>query len=313
MRFGVEPYEDPEKLKPAYEVLAKALSTKLGCEVELQVVDDYAAEVLAMRNDKLEIAQFGPLGYVFASQKAGAEPMVSFADGSGKLTSYTAGIWVAKDSPVQKIEDLPGKSLALSSVGSASGDALPRYGLKKHDVGDVKLDYAGGHPEAMLSLINGRRPEFSPAALISGLDGMADFLAESLPPDLSVLGKSLEAAVITLYIGLLGTTFSIPFALALALLASRATTSAVWAQQAARAVLSFLRSVPDVVFALIFVTAVGLGPFAGVLALVFHNTGVMGKLWAEAMDESDRGPRDALQRDRRVRSRRSRCTPCSRP
>ncbi|NKE57675.1 phosphate/phosphite/phosphonate ABC transporter substrate-binding protein [Lentzea sp. PSKA42] len=156
IRFGVEPYEDPEKLKPAYDVLAKALATKLGCEVELQAVDDYAAEVLAMRNGKLEIAQFGPLGYVFASQKAKAEPMVSFADGSGKLTSYTAGIWVAKDSPARKIEDLQGKSLALSSVGSASGDALPRYGLKKHNVNDVKLDYAGGHPEAMLSLINGK-------------------------------------------------------------------------------------------------------------------------------------------------------------
>ncbi|WP_394614157.1 phosphate/phosphite/phosphonate ABC transporter substrate-binding protein [Lentzea sp. JNUCC 0626] len=156
VRFGVEPYEDPEKLKPAYEVLARALGGKLGCEVELQVVDDYAAEVLAMRNAKLEIAQFGPLGYVFASQKAKAEPMVSFADGSGKLTSYSAGIWVAKDSQIQKIEDLNGKSLALSSVGSASGDALPRYGLKKHDVADVKLDYAGGHPEAMLSLLNGK-------------------------------------------------------------------------------------------------------------------------------------------------------------
>ncbi|MFJ5987255.1 phosphate/phosphite/phosphonate ABC transporter substrate-binding protein [Lentzea sp. NPDC092896] len=156
VRFGVEPYEDPEKLKPAYEVLAKALTAKLGCEVELQVVDDYAAEVLAMRNDKLEIAQFGPLGYVFAAQKAGAEPMVSFADGSGKLTSYTAGIWVPKDSPVRKIEDLGGKALALSSVGSASGDALPRYGLKKHNVDGVKLDYAGGHPEAMLSLVNGK-------------------------------------------------------------------------------------------------------------------------------------------------------------
>ncbi|MFS8099986.1 phosphate/phosphite/phosphonate ABC transporter substrate-binding protein [Lentzea alba] len=156
VRFGVEPYEAPDKLKPAYEVLAKALTTKLGCEVELQIVDDYAAEVLAMRNGKLDIAQFGPLGYVFASQKAKAEPLASFADGSGKLTSYTAGIWVAKDSPAQKIEDLAGKSLALSSVGSASGDALPRYGLKKHNVADVKLDYAGGHPEAMLALINGK-------------------------------------------------------------------------------------------------------------------------------------------------------------
>lgn len=52
---------------------------------------------------------------------------------------------------------------------------------------------------------------------------------------------------------------------------------------------------PDVVFALIFVTAVGLGPFAGMLALVLHNTGVMGKLWAEAMEETDPGPREALR------------------
>ena len=156
VRFGVEPYEAPDKLKPAYEVLAGALSAKLGCEVELQIVDDYAAEVLAMRNGKLDVAQFGPLGYVFASQKAGAQPLASFADGSGELTSYTAGIWVAKDSPAQRIEDLRGRSLALSSVGSASGDALPRYGLKKHGVTDVELDYAGGHPEAMLALINGK-------------------------------------------------------------------------------------------------------------------------------------------------------------
>ncbi|MEV6240579.1 phosphate/phosphite/phosphonate ABC transporter substrate-binding protein [Lentzea sp. NPDC051838] len=156
VRFGVEPYEDPAKLKPAYEVLAKALTKKLGCEVELQIVDDYAAEVLAMRNGKLELAEFGPLGYVFAAQKAKAEPLASFADGTGKLTSYTAGIWVAKDSPLQKIEDLKGKSLALSSVGSASGDALPRYGLKKAGVTDAKLDYAGGHPEAMLALTNGK-------------------------------------------------------------------------------------------------------------------------------------------------------------
>ncbi|WP_306325690.1 PhnE/PtxC family ABC transporter permease, partial [Streptomyces venezuelae] len=52
---------------------------------------------------------------------------------------------------------------------------------------------------------------------------------------------------------------------------------------------------PDVVFALIFVTAVGLGPFPGVLALVVHNVGVMGKLWAEALEDADPGPSRALR------------------
>ncbi|MFB9686585.1 phosphonate ABC transporter, permease protein PhnE [Amycolatopsis plumensis] len=140
--------------------------------------------------------------------------------------------------------------------------------------------------------------EFSPGSLVDGWRGMADFLGDALPPDLTwatVLRPSLEAALVTLYIGLLGTTLSIPSALLLALGASKATTRGPVLYQACRSLLSFLRSVPDVVFALIFVTAVGLGPFAGVLALICHNTGVMGKLWAEAMEESDPGPREALR------------------
>jgi phosphonate transport system substrate-binding protein len=156
IRFGVEPYEDPAKLKPAYEVLAKALQAKLNCPVELQVVDDYSAEVLAMRNGRLELAQFGPLGFVFASSKANAQAVASFADANGKLTTYTAGIWVPASSPLKSVTDLKGKTLALSSPGSTSGDALPRYALKTKDINDVKVDYAGGHPEALLALTNGK-------------------------------------------------------------------------------------------------------------------------------------------------------------
>lgn len=158
IRFGVEPYEDPAKLKPAYEVLAGALQKKLNCPVELKVVEDYSAEVLAMRNGQLELAQFGPLGFVFASTKAEAEPMVSFADAKGELTTYTAGIWVAKDSPIKSVSHLKGRSLALGGVGSTSGDALPRLALREEGVAerDVKIDYAGGHPEALLALTNGK-------------------------------------------------------------------------------------------------------------------------------------------------------------
>jgi phosphonate transport system permease protein len=98
-----------------------------------------------------------------------------------------------------------------------------------------------------------------------------------------------------LAIGLLGTTFSAPFTLALAVLAARTVSAHPIVYQVARAVLSFLRAVPDVVFALVFVTAVGLGPFPGVLALIFPNTGVMRKLWAEAIEDTDQGPQDALR------------------
>ncbi len=139
--------------------------------------------------------------------------------------------------------------------------------------------------------------EVSFGALVEGWQGMASFLAEAIPPDLSadVLGPSLEGALVTLWIGLLGTTFSVPFSLVLAALAARGTAPSEWVYQAARSLLSFLRAVPDVVFALIFVTAVGLGPFPGVLAIVVHNVGVMGKLWAEALEDADPGPPQALR------------------
>lgn len=160
VRFGVEPYEDPAKLEPAYRVLAAALERELGCPVELQIVEDYTAEVLAMENGQLDVAQFGPLGFVFASRRAGAEPLVSFADGSGELTTYKAGIWVPKDSPIQDLAGLEGKSLALSEPGSTSGDALPRFALADEagldPENDVKLEYAGGHPEALLALTKGK-------------------------------------------------------------------------------------------------------------------------------------------------------------
>lgn len=157
IRFGVEPFEDPARLTPAAQVLGDALSKSLNCPVQVQVTDNYSAEVLAMRNGKLDIAIFGPLGYVFASQRAEAEAVASFADANGNLSSYTGGIWVPKDSDITSIDQLRGRSLALSSVGSTSGDALPRKALLDAGIAqqDIEIDYAGGHPEALLALTNG--------------------------------------------------------------------------------------------------------------------------------------------------------------
>ncbi|MGP9784239.1 phosphonate ABC transporter, permease protein PhnE [Glutamicibacter sp. AOP12-B1-11] len=149
----------------------------------------------------------------------------------------------------------------------------------------------------ILHLLAIRGTDFDPAVLVEGWRGMARFLGDAFPPDLNwetVVKPGLEATLVTLWIGLLGTTLSIPTALLLAVLAARSTSPHPLAYQISRAILSFFRAVPDIVFALIFVTAVGLGPFAGVLALICHNTGVMGKLWAESMEETDHGPQEAL-------------------
>ena len=139
--------------------------------------------------------------------------------------------------------------------------------------------------------------DFKPEKLVTGATGMMNFVSEAFPPDLSpkVLQQGLTGALTTLWIGLLGTTVSVPFALLLAVLGARTTSPNKLVYQVARGILSFFRAVPDIVFALIFVTAVGLGPFAGVLALICHNTGVMGKLWSEAMEDIDPGPEQALR------------------
>lgn len=158
IRFGVEPFEDPAKLTPAFKVVGDALSEKLNCPVEVTVVDSYSAEVLAMKNGKLELGSFGPLGYVFASQEADARAVASFGTADGQLSTYTAGIWVPNDSPVQSISDLRGRTLALSEPGSTSGDGLPRMALRNDGMqdSDVQIVYAGGHPESLLALTNGK-------------------------------------------------------------------------------------------------------------------------------------------------------------
>lgn len=157
LSFGVEPYDDASKLIPAYQAMSAALGKDLGCKVNLTIADSYVAEILAMKNGKLDLAEFGPLGYVFADQQAGALPVASFADASGQVSSYTAGIWVKKGSPIKSVKDLAGHTLALSETGSTSGDALPRELLIQDGIDKkVKVEYAGGHPQAELALANGK-------------------------------------------------------------------------------------------------------------------------------------------------------------
>lgn len=148
------------------------------------------------------------------------------------------------------------------------------------------------------------KAQVSVSELISGWHGMWGFLFGdsrnhgAFPPKWdwnNIVKPGISQCLVTLSMGLIGTTFSIPFALVLALLGSHTTMHNPVVYWIARMIMSLLRAVPIFVWGLIFVTAVGLGPFPGALALLVHNTGVMGKLWSEAMEEVDQGPVDALR------------------
>ena len=153
----------------------------------------------------------------------------------------------------------------------------------------------------------------SPSAFIQGWDGIWHFFfgrdqvypngkhvhtAGAFPLDLNwgtTIQPGIGYALLTICIGLMGTTLSVPFALAFALASSRTTCRVEPLYYLARAVMSVLRAIPETVYALIFIAAVGFGAFPGVIALTVHNIAVMGKLWSEAMDEVDQGPVEALR------------------
>jgi phosphonate transport system substrate-binding protein len=156
LTFGVEPYDNASVLVTAYQAMSTALGKALGCKVNLEVAQSYVAEILAMKNGKLDMGEFGPAGYVFASQQAGAVPLVSYATTGDQLSTYTAGIWVPRSSPITTLQQLAGHTLALSSTGSTSGDWEPRYALIQAGVSSqVKTEYAGGHPESLEALLHG--------------------------------------------------------------------------------------------------------------------------------------------------------------
>ena len=131
------------------------------------------------------------------------------------------------------------------------------------------------------------------ARLWAGLPRLAGWLAGAFPPDFSGLGDLLRRAAETVAIATLGTTLAALLALPLAVMAARPVAPLPALYHPARALLDALRGVDGFVFALVFVAAVGLGPFAGMLGVALHSAGSIGKLWSEALEAADLGPVEA--------------------
>ena len=133
----------------------------------------------------------------------------------------------------------------------------------------------------------------SPVQLARGLPWILDFVRRMLPPDLEVLPSALRGALTTVEIALLGTAVAAVAALPLGFFSAR-NVAAPPLFYPARVVLNFFRSVDTLVYALVFVAAVGLGPFPGVLAVIAYTTTSLAKLYSEAIEGIERGPVDAI-------------------
>ena len=157
VRFGVEPYDTAARLVPIYQKVGAMIGEKLGCKVEVFVATSYNAEIEAMRNGKLEIGEFGPLGYVLAHQVAKAEAVAAFGAPDGKPNTYWASLVTYPGSGINTVADLKGHSFAFSDPASTSGHLFPAYGLRKSGIDpdkDVKPIYAGSHTSSFEALYN---------------------------------------------------------------------------------------------------------------------------------------------------------------
>src|SRR5271165_2798764 len=157
VRFGVEPYDTAARLVPIYQKVGELIGEKLGCKVEVFVATSYNAEIEAMRNGKLEIGEFGPLGYVLAHQVAKAEAVAAFGNKDAKPDSYWASLVTYPGSGIKTVAEIRGHSFAFSDPASTSGHLFPAYGLRKAGIDpekDIKPIYAGSHTSSFEALYN---------------------------------------------------------------------------------------------------------------------------------------------------------------
>lgn len=124
---------------------------------------------------------------------------------------------------------------------------------------------------------------------------LRDILPNSLPPEAGQFWDGVKAAMVTFSIAILSIVFGVVFALAMVPLAARNITPSRVHYWVARLIQAILRAIPEVIMLLFFLPTIGLTPFSAVVALSFHGIGVMGKLFAEAVEEMDMAPVDALR------------------
>lgn len=137
--------------------------------------------------------------------------------------------------------------------------------------------------------------EFSWPALWRGLPYMGDFLSRMWPPDFSILRQVWSETLLTVQLAWVSTLIAAVISVPVGFLAA----GNVFTNRPLRGLVIFFlnadRAIDSLILALFFVSAVGLGPFPGTLALAIHSVGMLGKLFADSIEAIDRGPVEAVE------------------
>ena len=136
--------------------------------------------------------------------------------------------------------------------------------------------------------------EMRPMDLIKDSGNMSKYAADFFPPNFKDWKMYVGEMLITVQIAIWGTLLAILAAVPLGLLSASNVVSP-WVYQPVRRLMDALRAINEMVFAMLFIVAVGLGPFAGVLALFVHTTGTLAKLFSEAVEAVDPRPIEGIR------------------
>jgi phosphonate transport system permease protein len=136
--------------------------------------------------------------------------------------------------------------------------------------------------------------DMRPLDLVRDSSNMTKFLAEFFPPNFREWRSYLREMVVTLHIAIWGTVLAVACAVPFGLLSS-SNIVPWWVYQPVRRLMDACRAINEMVFAMLFIVAVGLGPFAGVLALWVHTTGTLAKLFSEAVEAIDPRPVEGIR------------------
>jgi phosphonate transport system permease protein len=136
--------------------------------------------------------------------------------------------------------------------------------------------------------------DMRPLALWRDAANMGAYAAGFFPPDFREWRVYLQEMIVTLQIALWGTALALVCAIPCGLLCS-SNIVPWWVYQPMRRVMDAARAINEMVFAMLFVVAVGLGPFAGVLAIFIHTTGILAKLFSEAVEAIDPKPVEGIR------------------
>lgn len=193
----------------------------------------------------------------------------------------------------------------MKSAGSllSSGDAEKRSRFEKSTSDDrLKRDLTNDRLIMRIALIiftlsviwGWRHIDMSFSGLIGGFEDIRNLLGRMLPPRFSDIDDAIRLGLETLWMAVIGTTIAVILSFPIALGAARNTTPHPAVMAVCRGIIVLTRAVPDLIFAAIFVRAVGIGVLPGIIALGLHSIGMVGKLFADAIEQTDRVPREAV-------------------